>query len=135
MAMADSIVPGMIRFGVFTFQALPFGALLDDVSFIEQLGLDAVWLADQAVPAGMPILEAWTALAGLAAATDRIRLGTNVTNVAMRNPVIVARQATTVDNMSGGRLDVGLGSGYYDIEQRSLGIDYPDAKGRVRRGD
>ena len=121
------------RFGVFTFQAVPFNAMVEDVRFIEALGLDAIWVADQAVPAGWPILEAWTVLAGLAAVTSRIRLGTNVTNVAMRNPMMVARQALTVDQISGGRVDVGLGSGYFEAEQTSLGIDFLDGKGRVRR--
>ena len=122
-----------LRFGVFTFQAVPFDVLVDDVRYIEQLGLDAIWLADQAVPAGLSILEAWTALAGLAAATERIRLGTNVTNVAMRHPMMLARQALTVDQISRGRLEVGLGSGYYEPEQTAMGIDFLDGKGRVQR--
>jgi alkanesulfonate monooxygenase SsuD/methylene tetrahydromethanopterin reductase-like flavin-dependent oxidoreductase (luciferase family) len=54
------------------------------------------WLADQVVPIELPVMEAWTTLSALAANTERIRLGTLVTNVAMRNPAIVARQANTV---------------------------------------
>ncbi len=120
-------------FGVLTFQAVAYADLKDDVLFAERVGLDAAWLADQAVPDQLSILEAWTALAALAADTDRIRLGTLVTNAAIRNPMLLARQALTVDQVSKGRLDVGIGAGYYEDDHRWLGIDYLDAKGRVQR--
>lgn len=122
-----------LGFGVLTFQALDYADLRDDVQFAELIGLDAVWLADQAVPAGLSILEAWTALAALAADTDRIKLGTLITNVALRNPMLLARQALTVDSISGGRLVVGIGAGYYEDDHRWLGLDYLDGKGRVER--
>jgi alkanesulfonate monooxygenase SsuD/methylene tetrahydromethanopterin reductase-like flavin-dependent oxidoreductase (luciferase family) len=120
-------------FGVLSFQALPYADLREDVQFAERIGLDAAWLADQAVPDRLSILEAWTALAALAADTERIRIGTLVTNAALRNPMLLARQALTVDQVSGGRLDVGIGAGYYSDDHRWLGIDYLDAKGRVQR--
>jgi alkanesulfonate monooxygenase SsuD/methylene tetrahydromethanopterin reductase-like flavin-dependent oxidoreductase (luciferase family) len=69
----------------------------------------------------------------LAANTEQIRIGTLITNAALRNPMILARQALTVDQVSGGRLDVGIGAGYYEDDHRWLGIDYLDAKGRVQR--
>jgi alkanesulfonate monooxygenase SsuD/methylene tetrahydromethanopterin reductase-like flavin-dependent oxidoreductase (luciferase family) len=122
-----------LAFGVLTFQALPYAGLQSDAQFAERIGLDAVWLADQAVPDSLSILEAWTALAALAADTDRIRIGTLVTNVAMRNPMLLARQALTVDQVSAGRLDVGIGAGYYQDDHRWLGIDYLDAVGRMQR--
>jgi alkanesulfonate monooxygenase SsuD/methylene tetrahydromethanopterin reductase-like flavin-dependent oxidoreductase (luciferase family) len=122
-----------LAFGVLTFQALAYPELRDDVRFAERIGLDAAWLADQAVPERLSILEAWTALAALAADTERIRIGTLITNVALRNPMLLARQALTVDQVSGGRLDVGIGAGYYEDDHRWLGIDYLDAKGRVQR--
>src|SRR6202165_4611746 len=122
-----------LAFGVLTFQALAYSELRGDAQFAERIGLDAVWLADQAVPERLSILEAWTALAALAADTSRIRIGTLVTNVAMRNPMLLARQALTVDQISQGRLDVGIGAGYYEDDPRWLGIDYLDAKGRVER--
>lgn len=124
--------PG-IRFGIFTFQAVPFDDLVADARFAEELGLDAVWLADQAVPAQLPILEAWTALAAIAARTSRIRLGTNVTNVAMRNPMMLAREALTVDRISHGRVNVGVGAGYYESDHTSVSIDFLDGRGRVQR--
>jgi alkanesulfonate monooxygenase SsuD/methylene tetrahydromethanopterin reductase-like flavin-dependent oxidoreductase (luciferase family) len=122
-----------LAFGVLTFQALPYADLREDVQFAERIGLDAAWLADQAVPDRLSILEAWTALAALAADTERIRIGTLVTNAALRNAMLLARQALTVDQVSGGRLDVGIGAGYYADDHRWLGIDYLDAKGRVQR--
>lgn len=122
-----------LRFGVLTFQALSYPALLDDVRFVESIGLDFVWLGDQTYPETQPILEAWTSLAALAAGTERIRIGTSVTNVAMRNPMILARQALTVDQISKGRLDVGLGAGWYEVEHASIGIDFLDGRGRVNR--
>jgi alkanesulfonate monooxygenase SsuD/methylene tetrahydromethanopterin reductase-like flavin-dependent oxidoreductase (luciferase family) len=122
-----------LAFGVLTFQALAYAELRSDAEFAERVGLDSVWLADQAVPGHLSILEAWTALAALAADTNRIRLGTLITNVAIRNPMLLARQALTVDQISGGRLDVGIGAGYYQDDHRWLGIDYLDAPGRVQR--
>jgi alkanesulfonate monooxygenase SsuD/methylene tetrahydromethanopterin reductase-like flavin-dependent oxidoreductase (luciferase family) len=122
-----------LSFGVLTFQALRYQELLDDVLFAEKIGLDSAWLADQAVPEELSILEAWTTLCALAAGTQRIRLGTLVTNVAMRNAMLLARQALTVDHVSNGRLDVGIGAGYYEDDHRWLGIRYLDAKGRAQR--
>jgi alkanesulfonate monooxygenase SsuD/methylene tetrahydromethanopterin reductase-like flavin-dependent oxidoreductase (luciferase family) len=122
-----------LSFGVLTFQALRYEELLDDVLFAEKIGLESAWLADQAVPEELSILEAWTALSALAAGTHRIRLGTLVTNVAMRNAMLLARQALTVDHVSNGRLDVGIGAGYYEDDHRWLGIEYLDAKGRAQR--
>src|ERR1700737_4751281 len=112
---------------------MAYGELRDDVQLPEKIGLDAAWLADQAVPEQLSILEAWTAIAALAANTERIRIGTLVTNAALRNPMLLARQALTVDQVSGGRLDVGIGAGYYEDDHRWLGIEYLDARGRVQR--
>jgi alkanesulfonate monooxygenase SsuD/methylene tetrahydromethanopterin reductase-like flavin-dependent oxidoreductase (luciferase family) len=122
-----------LAFGVLTFQALAYAELRSDAQFAERIGLDAVWLADQAVPDSLSILEAWTALAALAVDTSRIRIGTLITNVAMRNPMLLARQALTVDQISGGRLEVGIGAGYFEDDHRWLGIDYLDGLGRVQR--
>jgi alkanesulfonate monooxygenase SsuD/methylene tetrahydromethanopterin reductase-like flavin-dependent oxidoreductase (luciferase family) len=119
--------------GVLTFQALAYAELRSDAQFAERIGLDAVWLADQAVPDNLSILEAWTALAALAVDTKRIRVGTLITNVALRNAMLLARQALTVDQVSGGRVDVGIGAGYYEDDHRWLGIDYLDGGGRVQR--
>lgn len=125
-----------LRFGIVAAQARPFAELLSDWQYIESLGFDNAWLIDHFAPAfapKAPWLESWTTLAALAARTERIRLGTAVTNAAVRNPGVLCKQAITVDQISGGRLEMAIGAGYYEEEQRMLGIDYPDAKGRAER--
>lgn len=125
-----------LRFGVVTGQARPFGDILDDWIFIERLGFDNAWLVDHFAPAFLPDgpwLESWTTLAALAVSTSRIRIGTAVTNAAIRNPGVLCKQAITVDQISSGRLEMGVGAGFYEAEQRMLGIDYPDARGRAER--
>src|ERR1700674_764522 len=124
------------RFGVLVFQALPFRLVLDDFAFAERVGFDNAWVADHFswVPKpDLPLLEAWTTLAALAITTERIRIGTMVTNVATRNPAMLAKQILTVDQISGGRLDVGLGGGFFQREHEFLGVDFLDAKGRAGR--
>ena len=65
--------------------------------------------------------------------THRIRLGVAVTNAAVRNAGVLCKQAITFDQISQGRLEMAIGAGFYEGEQRMLGIDYPDAKGRGQR--
>lgn len=107
----------MIRkmsFGVATLQHIPWEDELKRWKKIESLGFDSVWLADHFVnymnPTA-PWFEAWTLLAALAAHTSKIRIGTLVTSIPLRNPAVLARQAMTVDRISGGRLELGLGAG------------------------
>lgn len=125
-----------IRFGATILQTTPFPALRDDFVFAESIGLDNAWVIDQFRLDGapeVPLLEAWTALAALATATDRIRIGSLVTNVAMRNPGLLAKSALTVDQISTGRLDVAVGAGYYQSEHEDLGVDFLDPAGRSTR--
>ncbi len=100
------------------------------------MGFDNAWLIDHFAPAFRPDgpwLESWTTLAALAARTVRIRLVVAVTNAAVRNAGVLAKQVITLDQISGGRLEMAIGAGFYEEEQRMLGIDYPDARGRARR--
>src|ERR1700737_5201448 len=98
-----------LRFGAFLAQVVDYPRLLDDAKFAEGLGLDNIWVADHfawsPLP-DMPMLEAWTTLAALSAQTKTVRLGPLVSNVATRNPAMLAKQILTVDQISGGRLDV-----------------------------
>ncbi|MDQ3672607.1 MAG: TIGR03560 family F420-dependent LLM class oxidoreductase [Actinomycetota bacterium] len=75
-------------------------------------------------------LDAWTTLAGLAAVTERIRLGTLVSPATFRHPSVLARMAVTVDHISGGRVDVGMGAGWYEREHLAHGFAFLDAKQR-----
>ena len=72
-----------------------------------------------------PATDAWTTLAGLARETTRIRLGTMVSPVTFRQPIEIAKIVSTVDEMSGGRIELGLGAGWYDTEHRSFGVPFP----------
>jgi F420-dependent oxidoreductase-like protein len=99
----------------------------------------SAWLFDHFV-AGDPggdyrgnAFEAWTALAALAAATDRIRLGVLVTGVTYRNPALLAKMAVTVDHVSDGRLELGVGAAWHEPEHRMFGWPYPSDRERSDR--
>jgi F420-dependent oxidoreductase-like protein len=98
---------------------------------------DAVWLNDHFYPPRAddtrPIMEAWALLGGLAALTERIRFGTMLTANTFRHPVVLAKQATTVDRMSGGRLELGVGAGWHEREHEAFGIDLPPIGERFDR--
>ncbi|MDP8921642.1 MAG: LLM class flavin-dependent oxidoreductase [Chloroflexota bacterium] len=102
----------------------------------EAMGFDSFWTADHYVnPYGPPTpwFEGWTSLAALAALTSRIRVGVPVTCITFRNPVLFAKEALTVDHISGGRLELGLGAGYDELEHRMMGISFPPPPERVAR--
>jgi len=125
-----------VRFSVLVLQIMPYAAVRDAFRFVESLGLDDAWVADQAGLPGRPsttFLEAWTTLAALAADTTRIRLGPLVTNVATRNPLMLGKAVLTVDDVSGGRVNLALGAGYFPVEHEWLGVDFPDGPARSRR--
>ena len=93
----------------------------------EAIGLDSLWACDHLVsgPAGRPaeaIHEAWTIVAALAASTSRIELGQLVMCVSFRSPALLAKMAVTADGVSGGRLVLGLGAGWYDPEYLAFGF-------------
>lgn len=104
----------------------------------ESLGYDSVWLNDHlyGIPGPhIPIFEAWTLLSAVAAITSRVRLGTLVSPVGFRNPALLAKMAATLDNVSGGRLIVGLGSGWFEMEFSGYGFDFPPLPVRLRQLD
>jgi F420-dependent oxidoreductase-like protein len=74
--------------------------------------------------------DAWTLLGALAASTERLRLGTMVSPVTFRLPAVLAKAATTVDRISNGRVQLGMGAGWWDLEHRSHGIPFPPAPER-----
>jgi F420-dependent oxidoreductase-like protein len=76
-------------------------------------------------------LDAWTTLAGLAAATERIRLGALVSPVTFRHPSVLAKSVATVDHVSGGRVELGLGAGWNQEEHAAYGFDFPDLPVRM----
>ncbi|MBI2724327.1 MAG: TIGR03560 family F420-dependent LLM class oxidoreductase [Chloroflexi bacterium] len=99
----------------------------------------SAWTFDHFVPPGAGqaldanCFEGWTALAALAQVTDRIRLGCLVTGVTYREPAVLAKMAATVDHISDGRLELGLGAAWHEGEHRMYGIPFPPVKERQDR--
>ncbi len=106
---------------------------------VEASGWDGLWLADHFMPnaedTSAPWPEAWTTLAALAAVIPRIRLGTLVTGNTYRHPAVLAKMAATVDHISGGRVVLGLGSGWQENEHEKYGIPFSTVAGRLERLD
>ncbi len=114
--------------------------LLDHATTAERLGFDAWFTSDHLLTMGDMGPEpgpsdAWTTLAGLARDTSTIRLGTLVTPATFRWPGHFAVQVAQVDQMSDGRIEVGLGSGWYQDEHAAMGIPFPDDGDRVDARD
>jgi alkanesulfonate monooxygenase SsuD/methylene tetrahydromethanopterin reductase-like flavin-dependent oxidoreductase (luciferase family) len=126
------------RFGLFMSQAnKPWAQVLDEFVKAEALGFDHAWLVDHLVDTDGPpesgCLEGWTLLAAIAARTSRIRLGVLVSSNTFRNPALLLKEAVTVDHISGGRLTLGIGTGWNEDEHRRYGIDLPEPRERVDR--
>jgi F420-dependent oxidoreductase-like protein len=101
----------------------------------DALGYDSLWVCDHLVGIPLPklpILEAWSLLAAVAAVTKRARLGTLVTPPFFRNPAVLAKQIATLDAISGGRAIAGLGAGWYEAEFRGYGCQFPGLRDRLR---
>jgi F420-dependent oxidoreductase-like protein len=99
----------------------------------ERHGLEGLFRSDHYTAIIRPeadALDAWATLAGLAAITERIRLGTLVSPATFRHPSVLARLAVTVDHISAGRLDVGMGAGWYEREHVENGFSFLDARRR-----
>ena len=101
---------------------------------------DHLWLMDHFVTgfgtafgADGPCLEGWTALAALAQVTSRVRLGILVTGNTYRHPAVLAKQATTVDHISGGRLELGIGAAWHTYEHEAFGLPFHTTKERLDR--
>ncbi len=111
--------------------------LAERVQFAESAGFDGAWVFDHFSPLygdpNGPCLEGWTLLAGLAAITSRIRLGVLVTGITYRHPLVLATEAITVDHISNGRLELGLGAAWHQPEHEALGIPFPSIKERAER--
>src|SRR6187431_2323362 len=110
-------------------QGMSYADQLAAAKRAEANGFDAYFRADHFAsfpgPTGQPTTDAWTVLAGLARETDRITLGVLVSPVTFRHPGVLAKVVTTVDEMSGGRVEVGVGAGWNEIEHRQLGLSFP----------
>jgi len=101
----------------------------------ESAGFRALWISDHLFlgpdAVATDCLEAWTLLAALAVDTKTIRIGPMVTSQSYRNPALLAKIAAGVDQLSGGRLEFGVGAGWKEVEYKAYGYEFPDAPTRV----
>lgn len=107
---------------------MTYAALRDRALLLEKLGYDGLWLVDHFWAGGAPDLdfvEGWTAIAGLAEATETLRIGLMVNCNSYRHPGIVAKMAATVDQVSEGRCELGMGAGWMEAEYKAYGYEFP----------
>ncbi|MFZ6005339.1 MAG: TIGR03560 family F420-dependent LLM class oxidoreductase [Actinomycetota bacterium] len=129
-----------MRFSIWTTLSQPWTGVLDVARHAEATGWDGIYVADHFMGSGgewgpdtTPNLEATAALAALAAATERLRLGSLVLGNTYRHPAVLASWAATVDHVSGGRLLLGIGAGWQENEHQQYGIELPPPGARVQR--
>src|SRR3712207_638610 len=124
-----------MRLCVFTEpqQGATYADLLRVAQHAEQTGFDGFFRSDHYLAMGVDgrrgPTDAWVTLGALAVQTSRIRLGTLVTSATFRLPGPLAISVAQVDEMSGGRVDFGLGAGWYEIEHTAYGIPFPPTAG------
>ncbi len=126
-----------IRFGIQTGQqTAPWSEMLALWQKADRWGYDSLWNFDHFYPIFVdpegPCLESWTTLSALAQATTRARIGTLVCGNTYRHPCVTAKMAATLDHVSGGRLNLGIGAGWFELEHRSFGIDFKSIPARLQ---
>jgi alkanesulfonate monooxygenase SsuD/methylene tetrahydromethanopterin reductase-like flavin-dependent oxidoreductase (luciferase family) len=124
------------RFCIVLGQRLPWPELLARTRETEALGFDALFLVDHfygLFDVNEPTHEAYTMLGALAPFTQTLRLGVMVAGNTYRHPIVLLKQAISVDHVSGGRVDFGVGAGWTEREHEAYGVPFPSAKERVDR--
>jgi alkanesulfonate monooxygenase SsuD/methylene tetrahydromethanopterin reductase-like flavin-dependent oxidoreductase (luciferase family) len=128
-----------IEFGIYLPQLkYSFDELRERVQLAERLGFDTAWFYDHLYSPGapdVPAFEGWTLISALAAVTSRIRLGHLVLCNGFRHPALFAKMILSLDAISHGRLEVGLGTGSYPQEFREYGFPYPSYRERAEQLD
>jgi F420-dependent oxidoreductase-like protein len=136
----------VMRFGLFVPQgwrldlvgiepAQQWQTMLDIATVADQGPWESIWVYDHfhtvPVPTDEATHEAWSLMAAYAAATSRVRLGQMCTCMGYRNPAYLAKQAATIDIISGGRVEMGIGAGWYEHEWKAYGYGFPRAGERI----
>jgi F420-dependent oxidoreductase-like protein len=126
-----------IRFGIQTGQqSVAWADMLELWQKADAWGYDSLWNFDHFYPIFVdpdgPCFEAWTSLSALAQATKRARIGSLVNGNTYRHPCVTAKMAATLDHVSGGRLNFGLGAGWFELEHSAFGIDFKTVPGRLK---
>lgn len=116
-----------------------YDLMVETAHALEREGFASGWFYDHfhpvPRPSPFPVFECWTMTAAIAAVTSRLRVGQMVTCNSYRNPALLAKVAATIDALSRGRLEFGLGAGWYEHEYRGYGYDFPRAADRIRMMD
>src|SRR6266536_4919785 len=102
----------------------------------EEHGVESLFRSDHYISGfdeSRPVLDAWATIAGLAARTTKLELGTLVSPATFRHPAVLARSAATADEISGGRVTLGIGAGWMEREHEAYGFDFATARERVAR--
>jgi probable F420-dependent oxidoreductase len=125
-----------LRYGLkFSQQIHPIDVHVDVWRIGDEAGFDHIWPFDHLIALGpdpaAPIFDGWTALGAMAAITKRARMGLNVTGNLYRHPGLLAKIAVTVDHLSNGRLEFGIGTGWNEPEFTQFGLPFPSAGDRV----
>jgi F420-dependent oxidoreductase-like protein len=124
-----------LRFGLKLSQNATIDTLTTIWRIADDSGFDHCWNMDHFASLGgddtLDIFEAWTLLAGMAARTTRTRIGCSVTGNTYRHPAVLAKAAVTVDHLSGGRLEFGIGAGWAENEHTMLGLPFGSARDRA----
>ncbi|MEZ5558142.1 MAG: TIGR03560 family F420-dependent LLM class oxidoreductase [Pseudomonadales bacterium] len=128
-----------MRFSFWPNPAQTYGDVLDLATHVERTGWDGIWYADHFMPnaedTSAPWPEAWITLAALGARVPRLRIGTLVAGNTYRHPAVLAKMAATLDHITGGRVVLGLGSGWQENEHRQYGIPFYTVAERLQRLD
>jgi len=127
--------PNELTFGIMLGPVPPWQQVVEHAKLVESLGFDKLWLPDHFVnPENKELdwFECWTTLSALALHTDQITIGTMVSSMTLRNPALLARMALTVDHISGGRLELGVGAAGSPYCHQMTGV--PNWEPRQRSG-
>jgi F420-dependent oxidoreductase-like protein len=140
VTLRSSVVGHPLRIGLkLSQQVHPIEAQREAWRIADEAGFDHIWPFDHLIALGNDptrlIFDGWTILGAVAENTKRTRIGLNVTGIPYRHPGLLAKIAVTVDHLSGGRLEMGIGAAWNEPEFKMYGIPFPSTADRIRAMD